>query len=83
MMRDLIKFSFSLVLSMAALLIVFVVPLNFYGAYQCNQYQLTTGTETRYVQFDSCYVNKENAWLRWDEYMQRGIAAEGLKAAHD
>jgi hypothetical protein len=52
---------------------------NFYSEYQCSAYQKITGVETRYSQFDVCYVNTKSGWQRWDEYKARIIASEVRK----
>jgi hypothetical protein len=51
---------------------------NAAGAYQCNNYAELTGKETRWVTLDTCYIKTERGWQRWDEYIARGIASEGL-----
>jgi hypothetical protein len=54
-----------------------------YVQYQCGNYTRATGKETRYMRFDSCYINTESGWQRWDEYKMRAAASEGLSALDD
>jgi hypothetical protein len=51
---------------------------NAAGSYQCNNYAELTGKETRWITLDACYVKTERGWQRWEEYIARGIASEGL-----
>lgn len=46
----------------------------------CANYQKTTGKETRFFNFDQCYIKTEDGFQRWDEYKVRAAASEGLKA---
>lgn len=53
---------------------------HFYGTYQCSNYNHITGKETRYAAFDTCYIKTADGWQRWDEYVRRGAASEGLRS---
>ena len=53
--------------------------LNMYSQYQCSNFGETTGQETKYMPFDACYVNTAAGWQRWDEYIARATASEGLE----
>lgn len=53
---------------------------NKYVEYQCREYRRVTGTETKYVNFDSCYVLVDGKFQRWEEYLQKETASAGLKA---
>lgn len=50
-----------------------------HGRYQCNTYQEITGTETKWVLLDTCYLNTEQGWQRYDEYKHRNIAHDSLE----
>lgn len=58
--------------------------LEFYGRYRCHNYQKITGVSTKWVLFDSCYIEVEDQWFRWDEYLyqekinlRKGMGYEG------
>lgn len=53
-----------------------------YTNYQCSNYQKVTGKETKYVLFDTCYVQTADGFQRWDEYKIRAAASEGLVQMH-
>lgn len=53
---------------------------NIHSRYQCNNYETVTGIETRYIEWDTCYISTESGWQRWDEYIARAAASEGLSA---
>lgn len=44
--------------------------------YSCNNYENVSGVETRYITFDTCYINTERGWQRWDEYKVRAFTNE-------
>lgn len=72
------------VLLIFAFLFVFVaLPVawaaNKHGEYQCENYAEISGNESRYAAFDTCYVKTNDGWQRWDEYLSRSVASEGLK----
>ena len=46
-----------------------VITLNSYGGHSCNGYQEMTGKQTLYRQFDSCYVNVDGEWRKYDEHL--------------
>jgi len=52
---------------------------NAFTKYQCEEYSAITGKNTRYVQFDSCYIKTPDGYQRWSEYKARATASEGLK----
>lgn len=54
---------------------------NYWGSYQCENYEKVTGKATKWVFMDECYVQTNVGWQRWDEYKDRAIASEGLKAS--
>jgi len=56
------------------------IGANAYIRYQCEKYAQITGKDTRYVEFDSCYIKTSEGFQRWDEYKARAVASEGLKA---
>lgn len=53
--------------------------LHFYGKYQCQNYAAISGKETRWADFDTCYIKSGNEWMRWDEYKVRFMAYDGMK----
>jgi len=56
-----------------------LVGVNKYEAYQCSQYEVMTGTETKYSPYDSCYVKTVGGWNQWEEYITRKSAESGLE----
>lgn len=78
-MKDDIKFFGGLAVIVLFCFGVFAIVVNEYTNYQCNNYQQLTGKETKYVQFDICYIKTDAGWQRYDEYKARAIASEGLK----
>lgn len=34
----------------------------------CGIYEEAAGTPTRYYTLDTCYVQRDGRWWRWDEY---------------
>lgn len=72
---------FGSVLLVAVAIFVFgFIPANIYGRYACENYARITGKETRYANFDECYVKTAQGFQRWDEYKARALASEGLGA---
>ena len=53
--------------------------INKYETYACNNYEIVTGTETKYSSFDACYVKTPDGWNRWSEYVSRKSSEFGLK----
>ena len=47
---------------------------NEWHRYSCKQYAAITTKETKYSNFDACYVKTENGFQRWDEYTARATA---------
>lgn len=83
-MRDFIefiKFLGLLLFGIGIFLVVGVSAANYYVSYQCKSYQTVTGKKTKWVYMDNCYIQTNDGWQRWDEYKDRAIASEGLKAA--
>jgi hypothetical protein len=56
---------------------------NWYTAYRCDQYENLAGIETTYSQFDTCYVRVGDEMQRWDEYISRSAASDGLSKLAD
>ena len=46
---------------------------------ECNFFEEITGKPTKYHSFDTCYIQQEGEWMRYDEYKARMTALEGLK----
>lgn len=49
----------------------------------CSNYQDITGCNTKYLWYDSCYVETKQGWQRWDEYKQRATASEVFNNANN
>jgi len=45
-------------------------------AYQCSNYEKITNKETKWMFLDSCYINTDNGWQRWEEYKMRAVTNE-------
>ena len=44
-----------------------VVGINALESWRCDNYQEVTGRESRYIDYDSCYVkNDHSKWVRYD-----------------
>jgi len=57
------------VLGIVALGIVCLFLLiDSYIRYQCSNYESVTGKEVKYMAFDTCYINHNGVFMRWDEY---------------
>ena len=52
---------------------------NEVSKYQCESYSKITAKETKYNNWDICYIKTQEGWQRWDEYKYRSISSEGLK----
>lgn len=76
---DAVDFVMGFLIPAGAFLAVILVLGDFYGQYQCENYKDITGKNTKYAQFDTCYVETSNGFQRWDEYKARSVASEGLK----
>lgn len=65
--KDDVKFLSMLLLFI--FLVVFAISLfsNYFGEYQCNNYQDITGRESEWVFMDACYVKDDkDKWIRYD-----------------
>ena len=56
------------------------VVVNSHERYTCDNYKEITGKNTKHASFDSCYVETDEGYQRWDEYMLRSTASEGLSS---
>ena len=74
------KYILGFVFILMAFVAVSAIGTNAYMKYQCKNYARITGKETRYAEFDICYVETDRGFQRWDEYKARAVASEGLKA---
>lgn len=79
---ELISF-FGFVVAIMIPIIVTIVGLNEYTRYQCKNYSQITQKETKYANFDACYVKTEQGFQHWDEYKIRAAASEGLSTKKD
>lgn len=53
------------------LICTFVLGMNEYVSWSCSSYQKTTGTESKYVDFDACYVMGEDGkFKRYDSTLR-------------
>ena len=61
---------------------VFVILLigHLYSDYVCSNYEVITGIETKHVVMDTCYLNTENGWQRYDEYIARVTTKDSLNS---
>lgn len=62
------------------LLVAVVGVVDVMGRHTCSNFQEITGKQTKWVFFDTCYINHNQEWFRYDEYKARAIASEGLKS---
>ncbi len=68
-----------MVVGLGLLFAVIMVLGHLYASYQCSNYAQITGKETRFAAFDICYIKTADGWQRWDEYVKRAAASEGLR----
>lgn len=86
-MRDFIEFIeffapfFLIILSISLVVGGLMLGANYWESYKCGNYEEVTGKATKWIFMDECYVQTDAGWQRWDEYKDRAIASEGLKAA--
>lgn len=79
-MRDFLEFCGVVLLGSGVVVGGIFVVANEYCEYMCDSYERTTQKETRYANFDACYVKTAEGFQRWDEYKLRAAASEGLKS---
>lgn len=64
---------------MAAVIIaVIFLSANMYVKYQCIEYEKLTGRKTQHVAFDTCYIDANGTWYRYEEYTKFIVAKDGL-----
>lgn len=80
-MRDFIEFFATLFLVIGLMFGGLIFVSNYWESYRCGNYEKITGKATKWVFVDACYIQTDAGWQRWDEYTDRAIASEGLKAA--
>lgn len=80
MVSDLLSFCGVVLLPTFIVIALAGVGSNEYSRYQCSNYERIAGKETRYANFDTCYVKTAQGFQRWDEYKLRAAASEGLRA---
>lgn len=72
-----------IIIAFIILTITIIVPVafidNYHRKFQCDNYEIATGRETKWFHFDDCYVNAGDVWLTLSEYRAAIIAKEGLK----
>lgn len=73
-----LKEAFEIFGPIVATIIVALVLGEAYGAHVCSSHQDITGQNTKRIMFDSCYVEHDGVYLRWEDYKNRMIAKEGL-----
>jgi hypothetical protein len=79
-MSDDFKF-FTMLVGIPLAIIAFIAfGLNAWTASICSRYERITGKQTMYANFDSCYVQHEGQWMRWEEYKMVIIGKDGLSA---
>ena len=57
---------------------IFLVGINEFTRYQCNNFHRITGKNVKYANMDACYIETPTGYQRWDEYKLRAAASEGL-----
>ncbi len=50
-----------------------------HSKYRCENFEQMTGKATEYKFMDTCYINHDNQWYRYEEYSNILIAKEGLQ----
>lgn len=70
---DSISFTFAVFLPFALIAACSLCLLNWHDQYQCGSYQDVTGKNTKFVQFDSCYVETKYGFQRLDEYKTQTV----------
>ena len=55
-----------------------VLGINIHASYTCSNYQKITGAKTKYVFLDSCYVENDNSYERYELLKHKVIAENGL-----
>ena len=78
-MRNMLELFIYVILPTVITIIILLIINNEYHRYKCSNYEKITAKQTRYANFDSCYVKTTQGYQRWDEYKSRIIASEGLK----
>jgi len=51
-----------------------LVLFNSYVDWQCSNYQEITGNETKYIDFDACYVKQGADWVRYDDTLRNNVS---------
>lgn len=77
-MRDFIEFFAPVLILIGSVIGLLTVGLNYFNAYQCENYEEITGKRTKYANFDACYIETAEGFQRYDEYKARAVASEGL-----
>lgn len=65
-MKDFIDDFGGFILSLACVIVVFVVAVESYAGWQCSNFEKVTGRETQRIKFDACYVKQGDDWIRYD-----------------
>lgn len=48
-------------------LILMIISINSYTRWQCNNYEIVTGFEVKYIDYDECYIkNTDGIFIRYD-----------------
>ena len=76
MFVDILKFFVGLFVIIFIPIAGLLYSINLYGRYQCAEYQRVTGSQTEYVDFDSCYIEHKGKIVRYEVYKNMMIAAE-------
>ena len=73
-----IKDFFGLMLVAFLLIVGITAPLiagqNYYNSWTCGNFAELSKVETKYVNWDTCYVKAGDQFIRYEEYMKRAIA---------
>ena len=60
-----------------------VFGANAWASSVCSRYEHITDKPTMYSNFDTCYVQHEGQWMRWEEYKMVIIGKDGLSEVPD
>ena len=61
-----------------ALIVGINVGVNAYQNYRCDQFELVTEKPTRWVHFDTCYIQHKGEWVSYENYERMIIGRDGL-----
>lgn len=74
-MKDCFEFLQILAFAICLVAAITIIPLHFFGEYQCNAYQEHTGRKTKWAAL-TCYVTDNGRTIPIDEYKMRAVTNE-------